>query len=573
MAGVRPGGATRAGAPARGKRPARARLAAAAERRVDERRFRDFAEAASDWFWEMGADLRLTYVSDRIFGVLGVRPEALIGRSRWEYGVQDGSADWAGHRATLEARLPFRNFSYPLTSISGELKIVRISGKPVFDDDGRFLGYRGAGQDVTEQSAAERRAQDAESRLARALESVSEGIALWDQEDRLVFANGWYRQQSGKAVGALTPGARYEDYLLESIRCGEIPEAAGREAEWLRSRIEKHRHPGPPIELRRGGSWLRISEQRLPDGGTILTATDMSAQKAREEAYRCAKEAAEHANRAKSEFLARMSHELRTPLNAILGFSELIRDDGLGADALERYREYAADIHLSGSHLLKIINDLLDLAKIDAGKFELSEDWINLSEEAAGAARMLEGQARAAQLRFELTLAEPAPELYADARAVRQILVNLLSNAVKFTPPGGRVRIASRMKEDGRLELIVSDTGIGMSEAEIPRALEPFGQVDGVLARRHEGTGLGLPIVRALAGLLDAGFEIRSTPGAGTKVALSFGPERLRLSHRPDGSAGEEGDDRLHRLAIEGSVGVLGDVAEMRRQKDVVEPT
>jgi two-component system cell cycle sensor histidine kinase PleC len=317
--------------------------------------------------------------------------------------------------------------------------------------------------------------------------------------------------------------------------------------------------------------WLKVSEQRLPDGGTILTATDMSEQKAREEAYRGAKEEAERANRAKSEFLALMSHELRTPLNAILGFSELIRDGGLGPDALERYREYAADIHVSGSHLLKIINDLLDLAKIDAGKFELAEDWLNLADEAAGVARMLEGQAKAARLRLKLALSEPAPELYADPRAIKQILVNLVSNALKFTPPGGRVRIASRLLEDGRLELSVSDTGIGMSDAEIPRALEPFSQVDGVLARRHEGTGLGLPIVRALAGLHGAAFDIRSAPGAGTSIAVRFGPERLRLRHHPDGDAGQKGDDRLNRLTVEHSVSVLGDIAEMRRQKDVVE--
>jgi two-component system cell cycle sensor histidine kinase PleC len=571
LAGLRPVRIQRAGAPRRSKRAPPRRLAAA-EQREEERRFRDFAEAASDWFWEMGPDLRVTYVSDRIFDIVGVRPEALVGRSRWEFAVHDGSADWAAHRATMEAREHFRNFSYPLTSASGEVKIVRISGKPVFDEEGRFLGYRGAGQDVTAQSAAERRAKDAEARLARALESVGEGIALWDHDDRLVFANSWYRRQSGKAASILTPGTSYEDYLVESIRCGEIPEAIGREAEWLRARIEKHREPGPPIELRRGALWLKVSEQRLPDGGTILTATDMSEQKAREEAYRGAKEEAERANRAKSEFLALMSHELRTPLNAILGFSELIRDGGLGPDALERYREYAADIHVSGSHLLRIINDLLDLAKIDAGKFELAEDWLNLADEAAGVARMLEGQAKAARLRLKLAPSEPAPELYADPRAIKQILVNLVSNALKFTPPGGRVRIASRLLEDGRLELSVSDTGIGMSEAEIPRALEPFSQVDGVLARRHEGTGLGLPIVRALASLHGAAFDIRSAPGTGTSIAVRFGPERLRrLRHHPDGDAGQEGDDRLNRLAVEHSVGVLGDVAEVRRQKDVAE--
>ena len=552
-----------AAGPARGETM---RPAGPASSGVDEIRLRDFAEAASDWFWEMGPDLKLTYVSERIFEVIGVRPEALIGRARWEFSADADAAKWAAHKATIDARQPFRNFVYTLSSAVGEPRTVRISGKPVFDRDGRFMGYRGAGQDVTAQHEAERRADHAEARLARALETVGEGIALWDQDDRLVFANSWYRRHSGRAAAILIPGIRYEDYMLESIRYGEIPEAAGREAEWLRERIAQHRAPGPPIELRRGELWLKISEQRLADGGTILTATDMTAQKNREEEYRTAKEEAERANRAKSEFLAMMSHELRTPLNAILGFSELIRDGALGSDATDRYREYAGDIHQSGSHLLKIINDLLDLAKIDAGKFELAEEWQTASQVASTAIRMMEGQAATAGLRLEIALAEPEPELYADPRAVKQILVNLISNAVKFTPPGGRIRVASRAAGDRGFELSVSDTGIGMSETEIPRALEPFSQIDGVLSRRHEGTGLGLPIVRALARLHEAEFDIRSAPGAGTTIVIRFPRERLRSSHDADGGAAQIGGDRLDRLAVEDPVGRLRHVAQMRRQ-------
>ncbi len=239
------------------------------------------------------------------------------------------------------------------------------------------------------------------------------------------------------------------------------------------------------------------------------------------------KERAEVANRARSEFLANMSHELRTPLNAIIGFSEAIVEELLGPYEHPTYKQYVADIHDSGMHLLEIINDILDLAKIDAGTATIEEECVDVPEIVQASMRMIEQRAADAGIAVIVRIGEDIPQLWADRRLLRQILVNLLSNAVKFTPAGGQVTVVAALEADNVLALTVADTGIGIAREDIPKAMSLFGQVDGSLSRKYAGTGLGLPLARRLIDLHGGTLTLESELGAGTTITVRFPAERL----------------------------------------------
>jgi signal transduction histidine kinase len=236
--------------------------------------------------------------------------------------------------------------------------------------------------------------------------------------------------------------------------------------------------------------------------------------------------AAEEASRAKSTFLATISHELRTPLNAIIGFSDILKNQMFGPLGSTRYRGYADDIHGSAVHLLSLVNDLLDLAKAEAGKHELHEDKLDVGEIAGTCRRLIAERAHDAGVRLDVVDRLDGRLFRGDERKMRQIILNLLSNSVKFTPTGGLVTIDVGLSEDGGLQLEVRDTGIGMAAADIAKALEPFGQVSDVMTRETGGTGLGLPLTVKLVELHDGRLAIESAPGNGTTVTLRFPADR-----------------------------------------------
>jgi signal transduction histidine kinase len=235
----------------------------------------------------------------------------------------------------------------------------------------------------------------------------------------------------------------------------------------------------------------------------------------------------EAANRTKSEFLANMSHELRTPLNAIIGFSDMMSRCLVEAKDTEKFLEYAQDINDSGQHLLALINDILDLSKVEAGKLELDESIVDLSLIGGRCLKLLQQKAEDGGLRYSRRLAPALPRLWADERKVTQIGINLLSNAVKFTPPGGHVRMETGIAEDGGVHLCVADSGIGIAQQDIDKVLAPFTQLDSVINRKYPGTGLGLPLAKALVELHGGSFDIESQVGEGTIVTAKFPKERI----------------------------------------------
>jgi signal transduction histidine kinase len=236
---------------------------------------------------------------------------------------------------------------------------------------------------------------------------------------------------------------------------------------------------------------------------------------------------AEAANRAKTEFLANMSHELRTPLNAIIGFSQLMSNPGQAGDA-RRVSAYAKDINTAGEQLLKEVNRILELAKIEAGRAELHEEWFDPAEAVGIPVSFVRPQADGAGQQLVVKMSEHLPQLYADQQYFKQILINLLSNAVKFTPRGGKVTLSADVAADGWLSVSVTDTGIGIAEEDIWKALVPFAQVSSDLSRKYEGTGLGLPLSKGFVEMHGGTLKIDSEPGRGTTVTVRFPPDRTR---------------------------------------------
>ncbi len=388
-------------------------------------------------------------------------------------------------------------------------------------------------RDLTARKAAERLLHEAQQRLLDAIGSLHEGFALYDAEDRLVLCNDNYRRMFPAVATLLTAGWRFDDIMQAHAR----PAATGRCTEpeaWVDEMISRHHNPGAPYELLRpDGRWLQIGERRTNEGGVATIISDISELKRRQQELLRAKEEADLANRSKSEFLANMSHELRTPLNAVIGFADMMESQLFGPLGHENYCSYAADIRRSGEHLLSVINDILDMARIEAGKAELNEEMVDLAIIAQTAARLIARRAVEGGVTVTLSLPSGLPRLMADARLVKQCLINLLSNAVKFTPAGGRVEIRADASDAGGLTLRVVDTGIGIAAEDIDRVMSPFGQVYGALDRRYEGTGLGLPLVKSYMQLHGGDLRLDSKLGEGTAAILLFPRDRLVTNQPP----------------------------------------
>lgn len=278
--------------------------------------------------------------------------------------------------------------------------------------------------------------------------------------------------------------------------------------------------------------WVSMSGYAVHDEATKrhcyeCTIYDITERRQAEIALTKAKEQADFANRSKSEFLANMSHELRTPLNAIIGFAEIIKAQMFGPLGAPQYVEYSNDIYDSGQLLLSLINDILDMSKIEAGKRALVETTLDVEKIVQSVIRLVASRAKMGRLQLNAKVPKDLPFLRGEEKAVKQVLTNLLTNAIKFTSEGGRVTLDAKMSDDGRMWVAIHDTGIGIAPEDIPVALAPFGQIESALSRKHQGTGLGLPLTKALVELHGGELRLESILGSGTTVSLIFPPERI----------------------------------------------
>jgi two-component system, cell cycle sensor histidine kinase PleC len=409
-------------------------------------------------------------------------------------------------------------------------------------------------------AARQRPVEAAKARVRDAVDSLSGGLLLWDAEDRLVLVNRAMAESEARRGfdrrAPLTIGMTFEAIIRRRVLGGVIALEPGTEESYIESRLVWHRHAtGEPREDRYAdGDWMRVTERRTSDGGVVTIVADISDLKRAEAEMRYVNErleaqaegtvavaeelqranreaeaariAAEAANHSKSEFLTTMSHELRTPLTAVLGFADVIINPIFGAEKPEQFREYGGYIKSSGEHLLLLINDMLDLAKIEAGKMELREGIANLGSGVQAVLAMT--KERAHNQGVSVTWRAPSAPiiLRVDEIKLKQALINVVANAIKFTPAHGRIVIEVETTQE-TVDIRVADTGIGIKPADIPKVFEPYTQIDSAVAALHKGTGLGMPLALNLMRLHGGTVLIESAVGVGTTVTLRLPASRL----------------------------------------------
>jgi two-component system cell cycle sensor histidine kinase PleC len=415
-----------------------------------------------------------------------------------------------------------------LPSFPGGLRVYGFWINPLLDMSGNVVVLDVMAQpDSADDSILQRERDDAISLLTSIFDASDVGIIVTDRHRRIVRVNdsfvrsyGWAREQ---IVG--------EDFLF-LVSPDEQDQARENHDKYL---MHAMRSSGEMKLVKRDGSiantlytsaTLELSQRRRFQVTTIM---DITLRKQMEISLRVAKEQADAANHAKSAFLANMSHELRTPLNAIIGFSEIMMTGTFGPLVNPKYQEYMSDIHSSARHLLEIINEVLDMSKIEAGRVELDEHEINVPDAIESVVRMMASRAFSGGISLDTHIEEGIPDLKGDPRLVRQVLINLVSNAVKFSKSGGKIDVAASMRGDGDMQIIVSDTGIGIPRDKIRQALEPFGQIHDYAhaSVENQGTGLGLPLARAMVELHGGYLQLESDSGSGTRVTIVFPPHRI----------------------------------------------
>ena len=413
-----------------------------------------------------------------------------------------------------------RTVRYP----DGVTRTVDYLAIPDKAPDGTLRGYYRLGIDITERKRAEERAEHNAAILQATIDNMADGIRVFDKDLRLLAWNRHVFEMFGFPEEFAKVGTPYSAFIDYAKSRGDYHESS----ETLDDRLDRARNPTMRITEQRLASGRILEKRRcpMPGGGFVSTYFDVTVRKQAHMKLVEANERAAIANRAKSEFLANMSHELRTPLNAIIGFAEVMEAEIMGPIGRDCYKDYARDIKTSGLHLMDIIGDILDMSKIEAGKVDLQEAFVDLLSTVNACIKLIDERAKEAGVELLTRIPPDLPAVRADGRKLKQILINLLSNAVKFTPSGGRVTLTARA-DAGGIAIAVADTGIGMAPDDITRALTPFMQVESFLSRRFEGTGLGLPLADSLTRRHGGTLTVDSEVGKGTTVTINLPANRI----------------------------------------------
>jgi two-component system cell cycle sensor histidine kinase PleC len=497
------------------------------------------------WDWDIARGR--IYWSESMYAMLGyVREDEFLSFGDVNRLIHPDDTDFYALADELAAsHSSIVDHEFRIRDASGGWVWLRARAELVDDQDDGSRHLIGISVDITEQRALAQRTAEADIRLRDAIDAISEAFVLWDSQNRLVLCNSKFRELHRLDPEDAAPGSPYKQVMRNAhqpIVQQELP-----------------REDNPDLGARSfeaelsDGRWLQINERRTGDGGYVSVGTNITTLKRHEERlldserrlkatisdlrisrqkletqtqqladlaerYLEQKAEAEGASRAKSEFLANMSHELRTPLNAIIGFAEVMESGVFGKLGNDKYGEYCRDIRSSGEYLLSVINDILDMSRIEAGRIKLEKREFFVDEAIERATRMVAELARAKGLEFSV---EKAPEarIHADERSIQQILVNLLQNAVKFTNENGRIALRARIVNDA-INIYVEDDGIGIPRDALKKIGKPFEQVESEYSKTYQGSGLGLAIARSLAELHGGNLRIRSQVGVGTVVLV-----------------------------------------------------
>jgi len=487
-----------------------------------EQHLREALENISDAFVYFDAEGQLVLCNENYRQLFGyTEDEVAPGATRQQLGDIDETRGFLG---SMDEAGAFRDTRRDqLTGEAAEMTFRMADGRWILSRARNMEGGVVSIQtDVTDLKNAQARLQASEQLLRDAIESLEEGFVYFDADDRLVVANSRYKEMF-PAQKHIQPGIAFADALKLSVMAGEVPAIRGNEDEWMVRRLAQHRSATPVDEQHlNSGRWVKVSERRTVGGGSVGLRTDVTALKE-------SQMSAEAANRAKTEFLAHMSHELRTPLNSIIGFSEILREQVFG-DLKAPYLEYADDIHQSGVHLLTLINDILDISKVEVGELQPLEEDVRMADIAADCLSMMRPRAVDKGLKLDIDLAPGLPLLKADMRHMKQVLINLLSNAIKFTAHGGQIIVIGEHDAGMGLRISVVDNGIGIPADDQARLFEPFSRIENPESLTQDGTGLGLYLVKSMTELNQGWVSLVSAVGEGTTVTLTFPPDRLVAS-------------------------------------------
>jgi two-component system, cell cycle sensor histidine kinase PleC len=504
------------------------------------------------WDWDLARGR--VFWSHSMFDILGLPAKNdLLTFGELNALVHEDDIDLYGlARQLAEARLQSIDHAFRMRHADGRWLWLRVRCELARQEGETGLHLIGIAVDVSEQKNLVEKTTAADLRLRDAVETIPEAFVLWDADNRLVLCNSNFQDLHRLPDEAVAAGTTYEAVV-----------AAGKKPIVRTTSVNEDGQPQGARTFEAqltDGRWMHISERRTKDGGYVSVGTDITKIKQHEqklvegekrriatindlrhsqqtlerqtgeladlaEKYAEEKTRAEEANQAKSKFLANMSHELRTPLNAIIGFSEIMESAMFGPLGAEKYTEYSRDIRQSGEYLLDVINDVLDMSKIEAGGIHLAPELVELDSILADSLRVVSGRANEKHLTLN-SFVDQGINLKADRRALKQIALNLLSNAVKFTPDGGAVTVRGRLR-GGTVTIAIDDNGIGIPKDALRKLGRPFEQVESQLTKRHQGSGLGLAIAKSLAELHGGTMRIRSVLGAGTTVVVRL-PRELR---------------------------------------------